>query len=148
MATGQQLYSAEEAAEVLGLQVRTVRNYVREGRLPGVKVGKQYRITRADLDAFTGGGVLQAELPAQGRPQPSVEASTVVTLEGVSSEMATRVGRTVEAFAAGSAAAMQSLHAEAVYDDQRRRLRVIIVGTATDTADLLRVIDRLSSEAG
>ena len=31
-----ELYSAEEAAQVLGLQVRTVRNYVREGRLPGV----------------------------------------------------------------------------------------------------------------
>ena len=52
----EQLYSAEEAAQILGLQVRTVRNYVREGRLPGVRIGKQYRIARSALEAFAGSG--------------------------------------------------------------------------------------------
>ena len=50
----QQLYSVEQVAESLGLHVRTVRNYVRDGRLKAVRIGKQYRIARADLDALTG----------------------------------------------------------------------------------------------
>jgi excisionase family DNA binding protein len=33
-------------------RLRTVRNYVRDGRLKGVQIGKQYRITRGDLEAF------------------------------------------------------------------------------------------------
>ena len=88
---GRQLYSAEEAAQILGLQVRTVRNYVREGRLPGVRIGKQYRIARADLEAFTAGGIARGGAPgARGRAAPhasgaqsAAEASSVVQIDGI-----------------------------------------------------------------
>ncbi len=49
-----ELYSVEQVAERLGLHVKTVRNYVREGRLKAVRIGKQYRIARQDLEAMTG----------------------------------------------------------------------------------------------
>ncbi|WP_141724717.1 helix-turn-helix domain-containing protein, partial [Streptomyces niveus] len=48
-----ELYSVGEVAERLGLHVRTVRNYVRDGRLKAVRIGKQYRISRADFEALT-----------------------------------------------------------------------------------------------
>ncbi|HEX2286751.1 MAG TPA: helix-turn-helix domain-containing protein, partial [Mycobacterium sp.] len=48
------LYSAEDVAQRLGLHVRTVRGYVRDGRLKAVRIGKQYRIRHADLEAFVG----------------------------------------------------------------------------------------------
>ena len=54
MVASEQFYSVEQVASQLGLHVRTVRNYVRDGRLKGVRIGKQYRIARADLDALTG----------------------------------------------------------------------------------------------
>ena len=47
----QELYSAEQIADLLNLHVRTVRNYVREGRLKAVRIGKQYRIAREDQPA-------------------------------------------------------------------------------------------------
>jgi len=50
----QDLYSVERVADLLNLHVRTVRNYVREGRLKAVRIGKQYRIAREDLEAMTG----------------------------------------------------------------------------------------------
>ena len=37
----QELYSVEQVAEHLGLHVRTVRNYVRDGRLKAVRIGKR-----------------------------------------------------------------------------------------------------------
>ena len=40
----QDLYSVEQVAEQLGLHVKTVRNYVRDGRLKAVRIGKQYRM--------------------------------------------------------------------------------------------------------
>ena len=49
-----ELYSVGEVAELLGLHVRTVRNYVREGRLKAVRIGKQYRISKEDFAALTG----------------------------------------------------------------------------------------------
>ena len=48
------LYSAEQVAEMLNLHVKTVRRYVRDGRLKAKRIGKEYRITRADLEAFAG----------------------------------------------------------------------------------------------
>src|ERR1700735_1598499 len=48
------LMSVEQGAEVLKLHVRTVRSYVRDGRLKATRIGKQYRIALSDLEAFAG----------------------------------------------------------------------------------------------
>ena len=50
----QEMYSVDQVAAQLGLHVRTVRSYVRDGRLKAVRIGKQYRIAREDLEALTG----------------------------------------------------------------------------------------------
>ncbi len=77
----QELYSVEQVAERLGLHVKTVRSYVREGRLKAVRIGKQYRIAREDLEAMT------------GRPEPPpepvlrerhVEVSSIVEIDAIS----------------------------------------------------------------
>jgi excisionase family DNA binding protein len=147
------MYSAEEAAQILGLQVRTVRNYVREGRLPGVRIGKQYRIARADLEAFTAGGLPRDPLSAAPHPteparsaQMSAEVSSVVQIDGIGEAAADRVERTIiaSALAAGGGAGL--LRVEPLYDPDRRRMKIIIVGRLEDTADLLRVIDLFSGE--
>ena len=48
------MLSIEQVAEHLRLHVKTVRNYVREGRLKAVRIGKQYRIAASDLAAMMG----------------------------------------------------------------------------------------------
>ncbi|HEX5997016.1 MAG TPA: helix-turn-helix domain-containing protein, partial [Jiangellales bacterium] len=58
-----EMYSVEQVAHRLGLHVRTVRGYIRTGRLKAVRIGKQYRIAGADLDALTGWS--QAAAPVQ-----------------------------------------------------------------------------------
>jgi excisionase family DNA binding protein len=41
-----------EAAEVLRLSTRTVREYVNRGEIKGKLIGRRWRFRRADLDAF------------------------------------------------------------------------------------------------
>lgn len=60
----ERLLNREEAAERLGLSPVTVGNMLRAGRLPGVKLGRLWRIRDADLDAYI------REL-AEGRPAPT-----------------------------------------------------------------------------
>lgn len=50
--TEHKLLTCEEAATHLRLHPRTVGRMLQEGRLPGVKVGRQWRIRRVDLEAF------------------------------------------------------------------------------------------------
>ena len=49
---GDCLLTLREAAEVLRLHQRTVREYRRRGELEGRLIGRQWRFRRKDLDAF------------------------------------------------------------------------------------------------
>lgn len=44
--------SLEEAAEVLGVEYKTVYRLVRSGELPAGKIGRVYRIKGTDLDGY------------------------------------------------------------------------------------------------
>ncbi|MDQ4112033.1 MAG: helix-turn-helix domain-containing protein [Actinomycetota bacterium] len=46
-------YSLAEAAQVLGVTDRTIRNYIARGRLPAYRVGDRLvRVMRADVEAL------------------------------------------------------------------------------------------------
>ena len=54
-ATGRELLTCEQAAAYLRLRPRTVGRLPQAGQLPGVKVGRQWRLRKADLDAYLAG---------------------------------------------------------------------------------------------
>jgi excisionase family DNA binding protein len=131
----QELYSVEQVAERLGLHVRTIRNYVRDGRLKAVRIGKQYRIARSDLEALTGGPVSESRRTNAGRDR-RVEVSSVVEIDAVGRATADRVSNTVVAAAAG-------LWVKTIYDEERAHLKVVIVGDPATTAAMLQVVHTL-----
>jgi len=49
---GERLLTLREAAEVLRLNPRTVREYVSRGELEGRIIGRRWRFRRVDLDTF------------------------------------------------------------------------------------------------
>jgi excisionase family DNA binding protein len=124
--------SVEQVAERLGLHVRTVRGYIRDGRLAAVRIGKQYRIARADLDAFTGRPPATARLGA--------EVSAVVDLPGIGPVAADRLTTLIIAGAQGRSDAADPLRIRTVYDDSRAHLKIIIFGGIAATADVLHTI--------
>ena len=50
------LFAAEDVAFRLALDVETVRVWLRTGRLPGVKVGRGWRVRESDLEAIIRAG--------------------------------------------------------------------------------------------
>lgn len=49
---GERLLTLREAAEVLRMSSRTVREHVHSGEIEGRIIGGRWRFRRADLDAF------------------------------------------------------------------------------------------------
>ena len=49
---GERLLTLSEAAQVLSLNPRTVREYLSRGEIEGRIIGGRWRFRRADLDAF------------------------------------------------------------------------------------------------
>ncbi|MFC0624343.1 helix-turn-helix domain-containing protein [Kribbella deserti] len=128
----QELYSVEQVADRLGLHVRTVRNYVRDGKLKAVRIGKQYRIARADLEALTGRPEVTGER--------QLEVSSIVRIDGVDRLAADRIGTLVLAALQGRRAEDGRLRVETMYDEQRSVLKVIVLGDLDPSADLLKLI--------
>lgn len=140
--TEQDLYSVEQVASQLGLHVRTVRNYVREGRLKGVRIGKQYRIARQDLESLTGH---RAAAPANwsGAPRREVEVSSIVEIDAIGFDAASRVTNSLMAAANGRSAADEPLRIDTIYDRERERLKVILIGSVAATTSLLKLVSVL-----
>src|SRR5215471_3527840 len=104
------LLSIEDVADRLGLHVRTVRTYVREGRLKAVRIGKQYRITHEDLEAFVGA-------PVGGEPEVRrdrhSEVSSIVEIDAISPDTMTRISTLL--MAAGARRGEEPLRVETAY---------------------------------
>jgi excisionase family DNA binding protein len=49
---GLTLYSVEDLAEILGIQERTLRKFIREGKLKGKKLAKKWYVTEENLKAY------------------------------------------------------------------------------------------------
>ncbi|MFE3195267.1 helix-turn-helix domain-containing protein [Nocardia sp. NPDC059240] len=132
------LYSVEDVAERLGLHVRTVRGYVRDGKLPATRIGKQYRINQADLEAFTG---LPAPDTGSTARQRHSEVSSIVEVDAVDPATADRVSTLLTGMAGNRFANDQTLRVQTFYDRERARLKVILVGGLGDTARLLEYME-------
>jgi excisionase family DNA binding protein len=133
------LYSVEQVADRLGLHVRTVRNYVREGRLKAVRIGKQYRIAAEDLAAMTG------RSPASFDPEPvrrhrHTEVSSIVEIEAISPDLTMRLTNLLMSSAQSRGQGDQPLRVETIYDERRARLKIILVGGLDTGASILKVI--------
>ncbi|MEU0568935.1 helix-turn-helix domain-containing protein [Nonomuraea sp. NPDC005983] len=130
-------YTVEQVASLLGLHVKTVRNYVRDGRLKAVKIGKQYRIAPRDLEAFTG-----QPTPAPVNA-PHAEASSIVSIDGIARQEMDRLSTML---LASLGRGPHGVRVELVYDEERANLKIIVLGGLETSAQILRLVDALVRE--
>jgi excisionase family DNA binding protein len=138
-------YSVEQVANLLGLHVRTVRTYVRDGRLKAVRIGKQYRIAREDLDAFTGHPV---EPPAAetARRRRHIDVSSIVQIDAIGSEEMSRLSTMLMALTAGGPHDDGRLRIETIYDEERGSMKIIVLGGLDSSVELLTIINKLAKD--
>ena len=133
-------YSVEQVADRLGLHVRTVRAYLRSGRLKGVRIGKQYRIAQEDLESLTGRSSAHAEPVRRHR---HVDVSSIVQVDAISPDAVSRVTNMVMAMAKAPRDEDHTLRVETAYDDERARLKVFISGSPETTVSMIRLVATL-----
>jgi excisionase family DNA binding protein len=139
MTMPQELYSVEQVADLLRLHVRTVRHYVRQGRLKAVRIGKQYRIARADLEAMTGRPASAFEREPVRR-QRHIEVSSIVEIDAVSPDTANRVTNLLGGAYHGRRPDQEPLRIETIYDAERARMKIVLVGSMDSSASYFKII--------
>ncbi|MFD3683752.1 helix-turn-helix domain-containing protein [Nocardiopsis sp. NPDC058631] len=136
----QQYYSVDQVAELLDLHVKTVRAYIRDGRLRATRIGKQYRVRRQDLEEFTGGPLPGPETPAAGSGERTAEASTVVRVDGIGPDDASRLTTLITSSLFGVPGGAARVHVQTVHDPERASLKVVVLGDLSATAAVLELI--------
>ena len=71
--TDETFLTTEEVLEYLQVNLRTVYRLVKAGKLPAVRVGRQWRFRRSDIDAWLESGrVRPGRAPAAGAQRPRI----------------------------------------------------------------------------
>ena len=123
-------YSLDQVAERLGLHVRTVRAYVRSGRLRALRIGKQYRVAREDLEAIFSAGN-SGNAVARRR---NAEVSSVVQMSAVTQNMVLRITDHLRSAVRAPRDDGSALRVETIYDQGHAELKVIVIGSLSAAA--------------
>jgi excisionase family DNA binding protein len=130
------MYSLDQVAERLGLHVRTVRAYVRTGRIKAIRIGKQYRVAREELEAIVGA----SNLPEAVSRRRRAEASSVVQMDAVTENMALRVTDHLRSVVKTPRDDDSALRVETIYDVGHAHLKVIVIGSLSAAANIFALL--------
>lgn len=130
------LYSLDQVAERLGLHVRTVRAYVRSGRLKAIRIGKQYRVAREELEAIAGTSNSRDAVSRRRR----AEVSSIVQMDAVTQNMAHRVAEHLRSAVEAPRDDGSALRVETIYDQGHAQLKVIVIGSLPVAANVFRLL--------
>ncbi len=138
----QELYSIDQVADLLKLHVKTVRNYVRVGRLRAKRIGKQYRIAKEDIEALLGRPVVEFD-PNAVSSHGRVSVSTVVRIEALSRGAADRLTTVLMGAVRAERRDEEPVRLESMYDQERNELKVVVFGGPRWSASLLELISQV-----
>lgn len=128
------LVTVEQAAEQLKLHPKTVLRYIRNGRLPATRIGKSYRIDRAKLDEFA--GVVSSHSDAAN----DVRTMCIVDIPRIAPERAERIATLLHAAAMTGDSKTSPLQINTAFDPLAKCLKVVVIGSPSDAAKLLEML--------
>ena len=141
-------YTAEQAAELLKMHIKTVQRYIREGKLHANKVGKSWRITGHDLSVFAEGtqehaqSLLGMEIP----PADRVKISAVADIEAVNREEAIRIMNTLNAVMNVKPAEYGTSTFTAQYLEPDKKIRIMLWGNLPFMEAVMSIISALTGQ--
>lgn len=136
MSEESRMYSLDQVAERLGLHVRTVRAYVRTGRLKAIRIGKQYRVAREELESIVGTSNSRDAVSRRRR----AEVSSVVQMDAVTQNMVLRVADHLRSAVKMPRDDGSALRVETIYDQGHAQLKVIVIGSLSAAANVFGLL--------
>lgn len=146
LTSSRQLFTVEDVAGRLNLHVKTVRRFIREGRLPAKRIGKAYRISRSALEEFAGTSTEPGNVPIPRTRH--VLVSSIIDVDAISEEDGQRITTLIMAGLNARRGEPDFPRVDSLYDSERARLRIMMTATPTLTCDVVRTIAVLAEAKG
>jgi excisionase family DNA binding protein len=155
-----------EVADLLGLHHKTVRGFITDGKLNAIKVGKQWRITKADLDYFMGkenmsslgkNEIIQLDIEENNikfttensqcaTERSRISISTVIDIKAVDKEKFERLSNTLLAVMNSKDDVFEHSTIHIKYDKERNLCKLLLWGNADYITEMISIITILDNE--
>lgn len=140
------MYTVTETARILDLHPKTVRRFIREGRIRARKIGREWRIRKEDLREYAHGELagrsaeVESALPLADR----IRVSAVIDLEDGSSEETLRISNGILAILNGKDPAWGDARYDLIFHPETRRARFVLFGNPQFIRNLLDCLEVLA----
>ena len=118
-------YSPDQVAVLLGLHVRTIRRFIREGRLKATRVGRQYRIAETDLSMLVGSEPGKEHAGPQSRRRRIV-VSTTVDIDAIGQAERERLVNLIIGAFHSLDGEQSGRRFDSIYYEEEQRLRLLV----------------------
>lgn len=162
------ILTIEQVAEILHLHQKTIRSYVREGKIRAAKTGNQWRIQKKDLDAFINGETADYsdtphsvhDIQQEYSPQKEsltitasdklhhnkIRVSMVVDIDTESEDEAFRLSNSVFAVMNSEAGNQRGSRCDYIYYPETKKARFLFWGTPEFTTDILTLFSHITAD--
>lgn len=153
-----EIFTVDQVAEMLDLHPKTVRRFIREGKLNARKVGGQWRITRQDIETCMGGQSLSSSestlrtIPKKdqkgikGNIACKIRVSAVVDVFVADKEEASRLSTCILASMHSRGPDAAPARCDSIFYEEELRARFILWGTPTFISTMLSFLETISTE--
>ena len=151
-------YNIEQVSEILDVHHKTVRKFIKEGKLRANKLGKQWRISKSDLDLFTNNKDSAVDIERSSNDEEIefennyfkneennvIKVSSVVNIEHINEEEYIRTSNMLLSVMNCNDEKLIGNRINMKYSKNEKRLRIMLWGSIDVVKDLLDVISVFS----
>lgn len=151
-------YNIEQVSEILDVHHKTVRKFIKEGKLRANKLGKQWRISKSDLDLFTNNKDSTVDIERSSNDEEIefennyfkneednvIKVSSVINIENINEEEYIRTSNMLLSVMNCNDEKLIGNRINMKYSKNEKRLRIMLWGSIDVVKDLLDVISVFS----
>lgn len=143
------MYTVTQLSEILDLHPKTVRRFIREGKIKATKIGREWRVLQESLKDFAHGEL--AGKPDE--PQPTaplsnrIQVSAVIELNEGGSDEVSRISNSLIAVLNTKDPDWGASRYDLIYHPETRKARFILNGTPRFIRTLLEMMEVLVQQS-
>ena len=146
-------YTVDQIARILEMHPKTIRRFIREGKLRANKVGKQWRVSGHDLSLFVEGNKIPTKTESDktycidsDSPVQKINVSAVVDISDVSKEESIRISNTLIAVMNCKDSKLGKSTVNVQFFEDENKLRVVLWGSLMIVETMLNTISLLTNQ--
>ena len=149
----QNMYSIKQTAQILNLHPKTVRRFIREGKITAVKIGREWRISQENLKEYAHAELAlpkeankteNKDISNSDAKAPSIHVSTVIEMSNTDSEEASRISNSLIALLNNKDPAWGQTRYDFDYQPETQRARFILYGSPAFLRSILQTFEYIA----